>query len=125
MFGALSFQTNVSGVTPQKIYTLYKGRCQIEEYFDCFKNVLQADRMYMQNDQACEAWIFVNHLAMLLLSKLYVLLREKDLLKRYSPQDLLMHLNMVQKIKIEGEWLTSEIPQKTRKLFSDLDVSIT
>lgn len=122
-FGTIAFVSNLID-TPEKIYTLYKGHCQIEQYFDTFKNMLHADRTYMQNEQACEAWIFINHLGMMLISKLYTILRENNLLSTYSPQDLLMHLNLVQKIKIDGIWHTAEITQKTKKLIGKLGLDI-
>ena len=37
----------------------------METAFDAFKNTLEADRTYMQNDQALEGWMFINYLALL------------------------------------------------------------
>ena len=38
---------------------------EVETAFDAFKNTLQADRSYMQNDQSLEGWMFINYLALL------------------------------------------------------------
>lgn len=110
---------------PQKVYELLKGRLEIEQVIDTFKNTLKADRTYMRDDQQMEGWMFVNFISLLFYYKIYGLLIQKELLRKYSPKDVLMHLSKIHKLKIKDKWITSEIPKKSRKIIEKLDMPIT
>jgi transposase len=124
-FGSFSVLTNLKGKSPAQIYELYKSRMEVELAFDAFKNVLEADRTYMQNDQSLEGWMFINYIALIFYWRILKLLVKKEMLSKVSVKDLLIHLSHVKKVKINGEWHLSEITDKTRKLFIKLDYLIT
>jgi len=109
----------------EKIYTVLKSRSEIETMFDAFKNVLQADRAYMRDDYQMEGWMFINFLALVFYYTVYRILLDNDLLKRYSPKDVLVHLSRIYKLKIQNQWVTSEIPKKTRDIMEKLNLDIT
>ena len=117
--------TNLVGKTPAEIYGLYKSRMEVETAFDAFKNTLDADRSYMQNDQALEGWMFMNYLALLAYWRILKLLVRMELLSKFSIKDLLIHLLHIQKIKINGQWHSAEITDKTKKLLVKLGYPIT
>ncbi len=122
-FGTISVITKTQ-LSPQKIYELLKSRVDIEVVFDTFKNVLNADRSYMREDSALEGWMFVNFIALLLYYKVYMLLVSKDILSKYSPKDVILHLARINKIKIGGNWQLSEIPKKSRILVEKLGIDM-
>lgn len=123
-FGTFVVATNVKE-TPQKVYELYKKRGEIETSFDFLKNLLEVDAVYIQDKYAMEGWGLINHISLMMVYKIYDLLREKKLLSKYSINDLLSHLKYIQKIKINNEWITSEINGKTKKLLKELELDIT
>ncbi|MCL6090075.1 MAG: transposase [Candidatus Thermoplasmatota archaeon] len=98
----------------REVYELLKQRSKVEQAFDTFKNVLHADRTYMRDDYALEGWFLVNFVSLLLYYEIYNLLRENDLLSKYSPMDVLVHMSRIHKLKIKNKWVTSEIPKKVR-----------
>lgn len=124
-FGTISMVSNVITLTPQKIYENYKSRMEIETLFDSYKNLLKADKTYMQSDNAMEAWMFINHLSMIMYYDLYNRLKEQELISRYSPDDIIMRLSRITKIKISGSWFLSEINAKTTQLLQKLNIHIT
>lgn len=124
-FGTFSILTNVSEKKPLEIYELYKSRMEVETAFDAFKNTLQADRTYMQNDQSLEGWMFINYLALLAYWRILKLLVSRELLSKVSIKDLLLHLSYIKKIRINGEWHQAEITNKTKKLLTKLGCAIT
>lgn len=124
-FGTFAILTNLSEKTPLEIYQIYKSRMEVETAFDAFKNTLQADRSYMQNDQSLEGWMFINYLSLLVYWRILKLLVSKEMLSKVSVKDLLIHLSYLKKIRINGEWHQAEITDKTKKLFSKLDYNIT
>lgn len=121
-FGTITIVTKTD-LPAQKIFELLKSRIEIENVFDTFKNVLNADRSYMHNDFAMEGWMFVNFIALLLYYKLYNILLSKDMLDKYSPKDIVLHLSRVFKIKVGESWLLSEVPKKSRIVIEKLGIT--
>lgn len=124
-FGTLSMITNCIKDAPEKIYESYKSRMEIETVFDMYKNLLGADKTYMQSDKALETWVFINHIATMLYYRIFHLLKINKLLKSMSPYDLLMQLTRINKIKINSHWEISEINSKTAKLIKKLKIPVT
>ncbi len=120
-FGTITVTTN-SNFEPKKVFELLKSRADIEQLFDTFRNLLHADRSYMRDDEHLEGWMFVNFVAMLLYYRIYGVLIRKGLLKRYSPNDVVVHLSRVHKIKIGGRWVLAEVPKTSRTLLQEIGI---
>lgn len=123
--GTIAMLTNLADRTPEQVYKSYKARAEIEVMFDALKNILDADRTYMRDEEAMEGWFFVNHLALVWYYEIYKLLLSRDMLEKYSPADLLMRLAEVRKVNINGKWVTSEIIKSTETLLAKLSIPIT
>jgi hypothetical protein len=96
--GSISVITNTD-LNAKEVYELLKGRLEIEQSFETLKNLLHADRVYMK-------------------------LREAELLKKYSVKDLIIHLRRIYKLKIDNKWVTSEIPKTSRKIIEKLNFNL-
>jgi transposase len=124
--GTIALVTNLNNdKTPEQIYTHYKSRAAIEILFDTFKNILFADITYTRSNEAMEAWLFINHLALIFYYRLYKRLIKHKMLKKYSPKDILMHLNTIKKVKINDKWITAEIPTKSKSILEKIEIPIT
>jgi transposase len=106
----------------QMVYESYKQRNEIEVMFDSYKNYLDADVSYMQNRYVMEGWLFANFIAMIAYYKLYVRLRQAELLSNRSPKDIIELSKAIYKMKIRGEWHRSEITEKTKRLFAKIGI---
>ncbi|GAB4406285.1 MAG: transposase [Thermodesulfovibrionales bacterium] len=124
-FGTLAIITNIAHASPEQIYINYKSRNNIETMIDAMKNVLKADSSYMRNQTSLEGWMFITFVALQWYYRIYRLLSDKQLLSKFSPQDLLMHLTEIKKVKINDSWHTAEITSKTQKLLEKLNIHIT
>jgi len=124
-FGTISMITNCLHLSEEHIYSSYKTRMEIETVFDTYKNLLEADRTYMHSDKSLEAWIFINHLATMFYYRVFNLLKTHDLLKKISPADLFARTMRINKIKINDQWVTSEINLQTKKLLHKLNLPVT
>jgi transposase len=118
---AIITDLNESG---ERIYSLLKSRAEIEAMFDIFKNILNADRTYMRDDYQMEGWMFINFIALVFYYRLYGVLADNSLLKKYSPNDVLVHLSRIYKLKIQDQWIISEIPKKTRNIIDKLNLDL-
>jgi len=123
-FGTIVMKTNLQ-TSPSDIYAYYKQRREIEQSFDFLKNLLEQDKSYMQNEKSLETWAFINHISMLLCYKVYNILREKKLIEKYSLADFLEHLKYISKVRINGDFVTSEITKPTKALLTAVGVHIT
>jgi hypothetical protein len=115
-------KTEIKKTFEQTVYESYKQRNEIEVMFDSYKNCLDADVSYMQNRYVLEGWLFANFLAMIACYKLYVRLREAEMLSKYSPKDIIELSKAIYKMKIRGVWNRSEITQKHQKLFAKIGI---
>jgi transposase len=121
-FGTIALLTNIKNPTAENTYQIYKSRMSIEVMFDGMKNVLEADHTYMQDEQTLQGWMFINHIALQWYQHLYIELKEKGLLKKYSVNDYIQLLTDVKKIKINDKWYFSEITSYTQKLVQKIGI---
>ena len=124
-FGILALVTNLKRKNAEQIYTIYKSRNEIEVMFDGLKNVLEADKTYMQNKETLQGWMFVNHIALLAHHRLYRLLLEAEKLKRNSVKSLIYKLALINKIKINTQWVDAEVVKGTKKLLAEIGIPAT
>jgi transposase len=90
--------------------------------FDLLKNILEADKSYMQNEETLQGWLFVNHLALLAVYKIYSLLKDKRLISRYSIRDFTQHLLEVRAVKINNQWRQAEIIKGTGQFLAKIGI---
>lgn len=124
-FGTIALVTNMEESRAERVYSIYKSRENIELMFDTMKNTLQSDRSYMHNDESLEGWMFITFLALQCYYLLYQRLLRSDLISKYSPKDIVERAMEIKKVKINEEWHTSEITNKTIKLLQKLNLPIT
>jgi len=123
-FGTIALMHNTKKKA-QEVYLDYKSRGQVEGMIDTMKNTIGADKSYMQNEQALEAWMFINFIAIHWYYKIYQLLIKHNLTSKYSPMDLIMFLSEIRKVKINNSWITAETTKKTGDLLNKLGIHIT
>ncbi len=109
-----------TAMSPQKVFEYLKSRNDIEQLNDTYKNILEADRTYMQTDATMEAWHFINFLALRAYYRLFATLSANNLTKQLSPADALLLLQCKKKVKINAEWIDAEVPKKAQDLLNKI-----
>jgi len=109
---------------PEEIFLMCKQRCAVEKAFDAYKNLLHADRMYLQSDEAVFGHIFISFLALYGYCKLQQMLRNAGLLNKVSPMDLLEEFSKVYMVRIGEKEIMSEVPKKVRELDEKLGLNL-
>ena len=109
---------------PEEIFLMYKQRCSVEKAFDVYKNLLHADRMYLQSDEAVFGHVFISFLALYGYCRLQIMLRNAGLLNKVSPMDLLEEFSKVYMVKIGEKEILSEVPKKVRMLDEKLGLNL-
>ena len=97
---------------------------EIENAFDGLKNILDADKSYMQNEQTLQGWTFINHICLQWYHHLYVELKNQNLLKKISVNDYISLLTDIKKLNINGQYHLNEFTNQTKKLLSSLGLNL-
>jgi transposase len=103
---------------------LYKKRDGVEKLFDTYKNTLNADILYLQDDESVFGHLFVSFLSLYEYCKLENILRKAALIDKFSPLDLLEYYSKVYKMNFDGRDLISEVPKKVHDLDKALDLNV-
>lgn len=119
--GTLAIMEN-TGKPACDVYADYKTRGNVETMIDALKNIVEADRTYMQNELALEGWMFINLIALKWYYALLNLLKKHDLNQKYSPMDFLQFLSEIKKVKINNQWHDAEIIKSTKELLRKLKI---
>ena len=68
--------------------------------------------------------MFANFIALVMHYRIYNMLKKMDLPSRYSPEDVIMHLERIYMLRIGDQWKLSEIPKKSRIIIEKLELPI-
>lgn len=121
-FGTIAILTNFKKKSAVDVYQTYKSRMTIELLFDGMKNVMEADHTYMQDEQTLHGWMFINHITLQWYQQLYIELKEKGILKKYSVNDYIQMLTDLKKIYINDSWHFNEITSNSKKMIEKIGI---
>nr|AAU82312.1 conserved hypothetical protein [uncultured archaeon GZfos14B8] len=107
-----------------EVFMMYKQRGGVENQFDTYKNVLNADRMYLQDDESVFGHLFTSFLALYGYCTLETVLKEAGLLRKFSPMDLLEEFSKVYIVTDGEQEVISEIPRKVAELDKLLGIDV-
>jgi len=100
----------------KEIFDLYKGREDVEIAFDAMKNHLDADKTYMQTDEAVRGYFFVTLLALRIYFSILRRLRKRELTNKISVEEVFFELSKVQKIVEPSREYFARIPNRARRI---------
>jgi transposase len=119
-FGTFALVSNLQNNELKDIYIKYKSRNAIEVMFDGVKNVLKADKTYMQKEETLNGWMFVNHISLQWYYIIYNLLSQKKLLSKFSVKQFITELAEHRKVKINENWVEEDMITSTEKMLNKL-----
>ena len=123
-FGTLALMST-SGKDAELVYLDYKTRGDVEQAIDAFKNVIEADHSYMQDEKSLEAWTFICMIALQWYYDLSERLKKAELSNRYAPMDMVRSLSRVRTVRVERKWIPAEVMKKDRQLVEAAGLDIT
>nr|QNO51065.1 hypothetical protein HCFNICHJ_00022 [Methanosarcinales archaeon ANME-1 ERB6] len=111
-------------VEKPEIYLLYKKREVVEKMFDTYKTVLNADKLYLQDDESVFGHVFIAFLSLYIHCKLELLLKKAELNHKFTPIDLLFKYSKVYHVNLKDHSMITEVPKKVRDLEEKLGLNI-
>ena len=93
-FGKIAILSNIDG-SGQEVYLLYKQRESVEVAFDAMKNELENDKTYLSDDDAVRGYFFISFISLYIYFRILDMLRQKNLIGKISPNEVLFELSKV------------------------------
>ncbi|MBE0517572.1 MAG: transposase [Methanophagales archaeon] len=103
-------------VEKREIYLLHKKREVVEKMFDTYKTVLNADKLYLQDDESVFGHVFIAFLSLYIHCKLEQLLKKAKLNHKITPIDLLFKYSKVYHLEMRGHGMITEAPKRVMDL---------
>ena len=109
---------------PMKALEVYRNKDVVEKSFDDLKNQLDMKRLRMHRSGTVDGRLFVQFIALILISALRKELRESGLIRHYTVRDLLREMEPVTKIKYTGKYghILTELSKSQREILKNLDI---
>ena len=124
-FGAFSFISNMKE-TPKKIYETYKCRWEIEAAFNNLKNNLGLDNINVSSKARVEGVTFLNHISLKIYYSLINKMKENDLFKKHTANEILTLVSNIMIVTINGKsQYISETTKKEKELILSLGLDLS
>ena len=111
-------------LSSETILSYYREKDGVEKYFDSLKNNLFLKRLRIHSHHTMEGLLFVEFVAMILRSKLNVVLRTSNLRESMCIPEMLSELRKLKQITFGKKHALSEISKMQKTIFSAFDIRL-
>ncbi len=122
--GTISIRTNRNELNSQQVYSIYKQRQAVEQFFKTFDCTLDYNASYMQDDYSLEGWLFLNHLSMSMAIETMDSIAAIGKTQEISLDDLIQGLRKIKATKIDGTWYPAKVTDKVNSLCMQLGLKL-
>jgi transposase len=106
-----------------KCLSLYRERDEIEKSFKALKSEIDILPLNTHSDKTTRGFIFIAFLSLIIRSRLINMMREANLLDKYSVELLLLQLEKFRKISLaDGQIIDTEMTKKQREIIQALNL---
>ena len=111
---------------PIEAIKVYRNKDVVEKSFDNLKNSLDMKRLRVHLKESMRGRLFIQFIALILISYIHRVMSEKDLFKNDSMPELLEELDLLNTVQFSGRYgrVTSELTKKQKKFFAAFDVNL-
>ena len=103
---------------------MYKKRDTVEKHYDTYKSILEADKLYLQDNESLFGHIFISFLSLYGYVKIQNCIRKADLTSKYSPRDLIEQFRKVYMMDLDGQMILTEVPKKIGEMEKKLNLKL-
>jgi hypothetical protein len=109
---------------PETIFNKYRKRWDIEQCNCYFKDVFNADSMYVHEYETIQGLGFVKELALEMYYRIVnLVLENKELDKNYSPAEIIEIAKRVRNVKFNSNWDVKNCTKKEQSLYLSLGIT--
>jgi transposase len=121
--GKILLVSNVD-LAPENVFLMYKKRDTVEKHCDTYKSILEADKLYLQDNESLFGHIFISFLSLYGYIKIQNCIRKADLTSKYSPRDLIEQFRKVYMMDLDGQMILTEVPKKIDEMEKKLNLKL-
>ena len=114
--GTMTLKTNRKDLNAFQVYSIYKQRQAIEQFFKTYGDTMSYEASYMRNNYAEEAWLFLNHLSSIIGVNAIEEIASIGESKNISYKDLAQTLVKIKAGKVDGKWVVYPIKKSVQRL---------
>ncbi len=110
---------------PVKALQVYRDKDIVEKCFDDLKNQLDMKRLRMHSSATVDGRLFVQFIALILMSALRKEMRKTKLIERYTVREILREMETLTKIKYTGKYgyILTELTKPQREILDGLEIN--
>ena len=105
-------------LTIQKAYDIYRKKDVVEKAFMKYKNSLGLHRLRVHGDVRMKNKLFVSFIALILVSYIHRIMKEKDLYQKMTMEKMFITLSKLRKVAINGHHILRPITKEQHHIFS-------
>ena len=111
---------------PVEAMRVYRDKDAVEKCFDDLKNSLDMKRLRMHTAATVDGRLFVQFIALILISAIRKELRASGLIEKYTVRELLQEMKTLTKVKYSGKYgyILTEITKAQRDIPKALDIQL-
>lgn len=103
---------------------VYRTKDKVEKSFDNLKNDLDLKRLRIHSEEAMKGRLFIGFIALILQSHIHKIMKETDLVKKYTVDELTDELEKINVIEFSnGKRILTEISKKQREIYEKFNIS--
>jgi len=112
---------------PVKALQVYRDKDVVEKCFDDLKNQLDMKRLRMHSSAAVDGRLFIQFIALILVSALRRELRESKLIEKYTARELLQEMDTLTKVRYSGKYrpILTEVTKPQRQILEALEIQLS
>ena len=111
---------------PLEALRVYRDKDSVEKCFDDLKNSLDMKRLRMHTSSTVDGRLFVQFIALILISALRKQMRDSGLIEHYTVRELLREMETLTKVNYSGKYghILTEPTKPQRQILKALDIPI-
>ena len=121
--GKILLVSNVD-LAPEDVFCVYKKRDTVEKHYDTYKSILEADKLYLQDNESFFGHLFISFLSLYGYAKIQNCIRKADITSKYSPRDLIEQFRKVYMMDLDSQMILTEVPKKIGEMEKKLNLNL-
>ncbi|RDI93467.1 hypothetical protein Q502_05430, partial [Mesotoga sp. Brook.08.YT.4.2.5.2.] len=103
---------------------VYRNKDTIEKSFDDLKNQLDMKRLRIHSAASMDGRLFVQFIALILMSALRKKMRDTKLIEKYTVRELLLEMETLTQVRYSGKYghILTEITKPQREILQSLKI---
>lgn len=111
---------------PVEALRVYRNKDSVEKCFDDLKNTLDMKRLRMHSSATVDGRLFIQFIALILISALRKQMRDSGLIEQYTVRELLREMETLTKITYSGKYghILTELTKPQRQILTALNIPV-